>query len=248
MTQKPLTLCELTDTGLEQLPTYSPFSLKIHRALQLHELDYERRFGAHPGAWKHLNPREQVPVLLVDDEPVYDSTVILRRLETISAHSLVPDEPAKAAEAWLTEDWADQSLNGFVVASRWADDRNWAAVEAAIFTGMPHLVCKIVAPRIRKGVIKSLVARDIWRGGAAQCWSRLEYLLDALDERAPASGFWVSETPSVADVALYGQLQSLRADITPWQRDLVESHARLLYFVERVHAAVPDPGGVREAA
>jgi glutathione S-transferase len=237
MTTHILALCELTDTPMDHLPTYSPFSLKIHRALQLHGMEYERRFGAHPGVWKHVNPRGQVPVLMVDEEPVFDSTNILLKLEEISDRTLVPDDAEEAARAWLVEDWADQSLNGFIVAARWADDRNWPKVKTAFFGGMPALLRAVVSARIRKNILSSLVARDILRGGAAQCWSRFEQLLDHLEARAPKSGFWVGNRPSVADVALYGQLHSLRADLTPWQRELLESHGRLTSYLDRVHRA-----------
>src|SRR4051812_18045366 len=75
----PLTLCELADTGIPGLESYSPFCLKVHRALRAADLPYTRRHGAHPGVFKKLNPTEQVPVLLIGDEPVADSTAILHR-------------------------------------------------------------------------------------------------------------------------------------------------------------------------
>jgi hypothetical protein len=38
----------------------------------------------------------------------------------------------------MFEDWADTALNGYLVASRWADDRNWERVRAAIDDPLVH--------------------------------------------------------------------------------------------------------------
>jgi hypothetical protein len=65
-----LVLCELTDAGEPRLESHSPFCLKVHRALELCRFSYERRHAARPDAYRHYNPLAQVPVLLVDGEPV----------------------------------------------------------------------------------------------------------------------------------------------------------------------------------
>lgn len=232
-------LCELADVSGDVVCTYSPFCQKIHRALQLHGLEYVRRHGARPDSWKQFNPRGQVPVLLVDGEPVADSTVILRRLEESSEHSLVPDDPAARAEAWITEEYADVSLNGFVVAARWADETNWERTREELFGGMPAPLRWFVPDRVRSGVLDALVARDFYRGSAGECWDRFRGQLDVLETRAPARGFWVGSRPSVADVALFGQLQSLRASLTPWQKGEIEARSGLTAYLDRVAGATP---------
>lgn len=231
-----LVLCEIGDSGLEVVPSFSPFCTKIHRALALHDVEFRREHRAFPGKWSDINPTGQVPILLVDGEPVADSTQILKRLELISERTLVPQDPAVAAEAWLWEAFADGVLNGWVVAARWADDRNWNDVREEFFAGFPQT---ILAAFLRRGVRKTLSARDVTRSGNERCWSDFEEVLDWLELRAPSSGFWVSERPSVADVAIYGQLQSLRLPLTPVQRALVESRRRLTSYLDRVAHAEP---------
>jgi glutathione S-transferase len=230
-----LTLCEL-GPGAEGLESWSPFCLKVHRALRLAGLRYERRHGSRPGEWRRLNPRGQVPVLLVGDEPVFDSTAILRRLDAISGGALTLGDADADAEAWLWEELADTSLNGFLVAARWADDANWPRVRAEYFGGMPAPVRAIVPRLLRRGVVRGLVARDVWRGGPEACWSRFDRLLDDLERRAPATGFWCGPRPCVADVALFGQLQSLRTSLTRGLGARVESHPRLRAWLDRVNA------------
>lgn len=233
-----LTLCELADAGIPGLESLSPFCLKAHRALRLAGLRYARRHGAQPASHRALNPLAQVPVLLVDDRPVADSTEILRVVDGLSGGALLRGlDPRTRAEAWCWEELGDTALNGFLVAARWADDDNWPAVKAAYFAGMPAPVRAVVPAVLRRNVIRALRARDVWRAGAAACWRRFDALLDDLDARAPAEGFWMGPRVTVADLGLFAQLHGLRTDLTPAQRAVIARRARLSAWLDRVDAA-----------
>jgi len=230
MDKPNLILCELADTKLAGVESFSPFCLKAHRALKAAGLSYTRRHGFGPHAFRAYNPTGQVPVLLVDGEPVADSTEILRRIVALRPGALATD-----GEAWLWEEFADTALNSFVVAARWADDANWPVTRDAYFARMPALIRAIVPGRLRKRVIAGLVARDVWRAGAERCWARFEALLDQLDARAPERGWWCGRALSVADVALFGQLHSLRTPLTASQRAALARRNRLSAWLDRVH-------------
>ena len=235
----PLTLCELADPGLDTVPSYSPFCTKAIWALRRAGLPYTSRRGAHPGVFKGLSPTGQVPVLLVGDTPVTDSTAILARIEELSDRPMSAAlSPAEQAEARLWEDYADTGLSGFLVAARWADDRNWPRTKAAYFADVPRLLAGVVARKARAGVVAALVARDVWRAGPEACWSRLEQVLDDLDVRAPSEGFWVARTPSVADIGLGAMLGGLQTPLTPAQAESVGRRARLAAYLDRVRAAM----------
>lgn len=232
-----LILCELADASALGVETFSPFCLKVHRALRAKGLAYQRRHGREPASFRELNPASQVPVLLVGDEPVADSTAILRKLEELPGPSLLEGLDGRArAEALLWEELADTAVNGFLVAARWADDENWPLVKEAYFGAMPWPVKAVVPGRIRARVVATLAARDVLRAGPAACWARFEVLLDQLEARAPEEGFWVGARLSVADVALFGQLQSFRTALTPRQARAVESRSRLRRWLDRVNA------------
>jgi glutathione S-transferase len=243
-----LTLCELDDPGLEGVESYSPFCLKVHRALGAAGLRYVRRHGTRPAAFKSLNPAGQVPVLLVGDEAVSDSTAIVARITALAPGALDAErDPARAAEARLWEELADTSLNGLLVAARWADERNWPAVRAAYFSAMPAPLRAVLVPGLRRSVLRALHARDVTRHGAAALWQRFEQTLDQLDARAPARGYWLGASLSVADVALFGQLHSLRTPLTRWQAEALARRAGLAGYLDRVDAATR-PGGAHTGA
>ncbi len=223
-----LVLCELSDASSFGVPSLSPFCLKIHAALRFSGLQYERRHGSRPDVFRSFAPTGQVPVLLDEGRPIPDSTRILQRVL-----ELAPGRLAESAEDWLTEELADTALNGFLVAARWADDDNWPAVRTAYFDA-PAPVRWAVGGYLRRRVVGSLHARDVWRAGPEACWSRFQRLLDALDARAPSEGYWSGSGPSVADVALYGQLRSFDTALTPRQRGWVKERPRLAAWLARV--------------
>lgn len=244
-----LILCEVGETGVEGLESYSPFCVKVHRALRAAGLSYTSRHGKHPGVFSDLNPTGQVPVLLVGDEPVYDSTVIVDRIETLAGSPFHGDlDTRTVAEARLWEDFADTSINGFVVASRWADEDNWPRAKDAFFAEAPRLICALIAPRLRSKVMGDLVSRDVWRAGPSACWRRFEEILDQLELRAPGDGFWVADRITAADLALFGQLHSLRCPLTPRQADLLAARHRLSRYLDRVHDATRTRRSISERA
>lgn len=244
-----LVLCELGPTNIDNLESFSPFCLKVHRALKAAGLKYTSRPGAHPGSHKRHNPLEQVPVLLIDGKPVYDSTRILATIEAISPRRQRGLTSAQRNEALLWEELGDTALNGFLVASRWADDANWPRVREAYFGAAPWFVRKLITPRLRARIIGVLVARDVWRAGPLACWERFDMLLDQLDTRAPETGFWVGDELTAADFGIFAQLHALRNDLTPAQRDKIAAHKDLSAYLDRVDAATrtraDDAGSVR---
>ncbi len=235
--QPALVLCELADARAHGAESHSPFCLKVHRALRAAGLAYTRRHGARPASFAAYNPSLQVPVLLVDGAPVADSTAILRWIVATRPGAFAQPDARATSEAWLWEELADTAINGFLVAARWADDANWPGVREAYFGGAPWPVRAVVAPALRRGVVRALVGRDVWRSGPEACWRRFDALLDDLEVRAPREGFWLGPALSVADVALFGQLWSVRLDLTPRQRDALRSRPALDAWLRRVDAA-----------
>lgn len=240
--QPTLTLLELGDTHMDHVESYSPFCLKVHRALRSRGLAYARRHD-RPDAHRE-SPWKQVPVLLIGGtdaaapEVVWDSTRILRRIGELSGRPFDDAYDTRTrAEIALTEELADTACNGFLVASRWADPRNWERTQAAYFAGMPEVLRWLIVPRIRGRIVKALSTRDVLRQGQDECWRRFDVLLESLEARAPREGFWFGSTISSADLALFGQLQSFRTPLTLPQREAVERHAALTAYLDRMDAA-----------
>ena len=99
-------------------------------------------------------------------------------------------------------------------------------------------------PAVRRKVLGALVARDFCgparrRSGTTSAGS------STLEARAPLEGFWVeSDTPTVADVAIFGQLHGLRTPLTAAQGRELALRPALTDWLDRVDAAT-FPGRAR---
>lgn len=231
-----LVLCETATPHTATIDSYSPFCLKIHRALRAAGLRYERNMQANPGAFRKLNPAGKVPILIADGRAIPDSTAILHEIVGWTG-ALTPADRDLRARAWLWEDYADRAINGFLVAARWANDANWPRVCEAYFAAMPRLLRRAITPKIRKRVLATLAARDFTLHGAKQLEADFHAMLDHLEALAPTTGYWVSPEISIADVSLFGQLQSFRTYLTPQERADVEARPRLRAYLDRIHTA-----------
>jgi glutathione S-transferase len=233
-----LVLCELIETGLPRLESWSPFCLKVHRALALTGFAYETRRGNRPDAFRDYNPAGQVPVLLVDGRPVCDSAEIVSRLDLFSGGALTRGLDRRArAEAFLWEEMADRALSRYLGAARWLDEDNWPRTRAAFFGSMAAPARVFVPERIRTRVTELLAARDVAYASLDDCWARFDVTLDELEARAPVHGFWMGDLPCRADIAIFSQLWSFRTALTPRQAALLAARPRLSAWLERVDAA-----------
>jgi glutathione S-transferase len=227
-----IVLCEVGQTGVPGLESWSPFCLKVHRALRVAGLAYESRHGRMPSDFKDLNPAGQVPVLVVDDVPIFDSTRIMEKILELAPHAF-----AGSAEAWLWEDWADRALNGYLVAARWADPKNWPLLRDMYFGKAPWFVRAVVAPAVRRRVMKVLQARDFLLHGDAALEADFRRILNHLEQRAPDRGFWLGDALSIADLGIFAQLHSLRTQLTAAQSREIELRPRLVDYLDRVDSS-----------
>lgn len=237
-TSPTLVLCDFpADTGDPRWVSFSPFVVEVDRALRIAKLSF-RREQVPITKIKRLNPTGQLPVLLVDDEPVADSTLILHRIEGLAPGSMTGglDAPG-VAEAWLWEEFADTALYPHVLTARWADERGWPVPRKAFFGGLPPVVRDVVASAVRRKTLQALVGRDFTRAGLGSWEARLARVLDALEARAPASGFWLGPKPTAADIGLFGHLHALRLPHLPWRKAEIDRRARLSAWLDRVEAA-----------
>jgi len=95
----------------------SPYCQKVRLVLAEKDLSYEKAFvdltkgGQKAPEFLRLNPYGKVPVLMDDDEIIYDSTVINEYLEDEYPHPpLMPTQSGERARVRIFEDFADNSF------------------------------------------------------------------------------------------------------------------------------------------
>ena len=95
----------------------SPYCQKVRLVLAEKDLSYEKVFvdlmknEQKAAEFLRLNPYGKVPVLVDEDEVIYDSTVINEYLEDEYPHPpLMPEESGARARVRMLEDFADNSF------------------------------------------------------------------------------------------------------------------------------------------
>jgi glutathione S-transferase len=214
----------------------SPFVEKVALALALKRLDFELIAPRGPADLRRWNPQaRKMPVLEIDGDRVYDSTFIARRLD-----ALVPDPPLLSADApaaaaqRLLEDWCDESLYWQVLALRWSRPR--AAADA--------LLAAVPLPALLRPLVRCVARRRLRAAARAQGLGRLPRptllaeLAQRLDDLVAVLGdapFFYGERPSIADLALAGQLRfAAVGGVIPEWDGLLGARAPLVAWQQRV--------------
>ncbi|HJY81138.1 MAG TPA: glutathione S-transferase family protein [Candidatus Binatia bacterium] len=95
----------------------SPYCQKVRLVLAEKDLSYEKKFidltknEQKVADFLRLNPYGKVPVLIDEDEVIYDSTIINEYLEDEYPHPpLMPEQSSERARVRMFEDFADNSF------------------------------------------------------------------------------------------------------------------------------------------
>ncbi len=213
----------------------SPFVEKVVRGIQLKKLSYELHEPRTPLDLRRWNPRtRKMPVAEIRGERVFDSTLILRRLdEAYPEPSLVAEDPVAAAGQRQLEDWADESLYWYTMALRWNPGHADATLEQ-ILSAVPGLVRPLLKP-----VVKLQFGSIPWQQGLGRLPEELlldEYgrRLDDLDTLRGGRDFYFADRPSVADLSVYAQLRTACNEVTPELGDLIAKRPGLVEYMKRV--------------
>ncbi len=217
----------------------SPFVEKVYRGLKLKQIPFQLHEPHSPMEVRRRNPTTgKMPALDLNGQQLFDSTLILRAIEEFKPEPpLLSADPQLAALQRLLEDWADESLYWYGIVLRWNIPANT--------TRALDLLSKDQAPILRP-LIKALAPRFIASQTRAQGMGRLpsDVLLRELDGHLAnlvqllGNGpfFFSASQPSIADLAVFGQLGFLYSSVTPEGTAAVEKHAGLLEFCQRLDA------------
>ncbi|HSG01907.1 MAG TPA: glutathione S-transferase family protein [Vicinamibacterales bacterium] len=220
----------------------SPFVEKVVRALALKDMHFTLVEPKSPADFKRWNPQTgKMPVLELDGERVWDSTRILARLDALRPdRPLYDPDPAVAARQRFLEDWSDESLYWYVMGLRW-NETNAAASAAQVAASLP-------VPAVVRTAIRPILHWQIGGQAKAQGLQRLPLtvLVEELGRRFDELLVWLgdrpflfAERPSGADLAIFGQLSTLRSGPTPQGAALVDARPALGAWMSRVAQETP---------
>ena len=204
-------------------PANTPYTEKCQRGLKLKGLSFTLHEPSGPEDYTRWNPKTgMLPVMRVDGELVIDSTDILLRLDQIQPDPpvLSPD-PQVAEQQRSLEDWADESFLYYF--QRWM-----------------RLAAEHPEPRKRRGP-RALRVLGAWLA-AGGTWERPQTaILRGIDDRLTdlvnflgSRKFFYADQLSMADLAVYAMLVTLRNQAIDGTGPLLARQPALLAFMERV--------------
>jgi len=184
---------------------YSHFSEKVRWALDYKHIPH-RRTALPPGL--HIPPallrtgRRRLPVLLVEERAIADSTQIIAYLERhYPEHPLYPEDPALKRDALAWEDELDERYGP--ATRRLFLDASLACPEAAVRETLPiqppffELGLLMATPGLR---MAGAISRGLDRRGAARARARVEKILTRIEAAIEGTGYLVGDRFTVADL------------------------------------------------
>ncbi len=215
----------------------SPFVEKVYRGLLLKGLPFQLQQPRLLRDIRRHNPTTgKMPALDLDGQRLFDSTLILRALNVYKpTPPLLDSDPSVAVHQQLLEDWADESLYWYGMAFRWTIPANVVRTVRLVQQNMPLLARPLV-----RMVVPRLIAAQVRAQGTGRL--PIEVLQAELDGHLAnlvavlghGPFFLGVERPSMADLAIFGQLSFLRAKVSPETKAALERFPALLDFYHRL--------------
>jgi len=193
---------------------------------------------------KRLTGKTMVPVLRRGEWAINDSTRIARWADERSERDLTPVRPSYGPICWLLEEFADEWISRWMVFSRWCNERDSRTTSGRIGE---ELTCGVpVVGRMVGEMASRAIRAQLARGGAREENRRAleqsrDRILQALEAYFEGTeGYLFGGAPTVADFALYGQLEQYRRDPSGGER--MEMYPAIGEWLDAVDAMrVPHP-------
>jgi glutathione S-transferase len=183
------------------MPTFSPFGLKLEAYLRIAKIPYERVYEPNPAK----GPKKKIPFIVDGDVKMGDSQLIVEHLvqtrgDSVDGHL----SPEARAQGHAIRRMVEEGLYFVNVNQRWLDDEGWAVVGPVFLGFLPALVRVTVAPLIRSSVRKHLYGQGIARHSPEEIAAMGEADVRALSLLLGDKPFFLGDRPTSVDAGVYG--------------------------------------------
>ncbi|HKK14537.1 MAG TPA: glutathione S-transferase family protein [Gammaproteobacteria bacterium] len=216
--------------GAWGLPSASPFCLKLLTWLRMAGISYRLKVLKGPPK----SPTGKAPYITRPDGSVLpDSNYII---DTLTAERGVTlDEhltPAQRATAHLVQRTLEKSLYFVAMWNRWVP--HWQVTRDGFFAGMHPVVRSVVAPVIRRDVLRQPRAQGVGLNAPEQIYAEGSADVQAVARVLGDRDFFFSQ-PSTIDAAAYGLFANLlKPEVEDPLTEAVRSQANIVAFCDRM--------------
>jgi glutathione S-transferase len=186
-----------------QLPSLSPFCMKVETYLRMTGVDYKPRVVVDP----RRAPKGKLPYIEDGDDTVSDSQHIIEHLKRRYGDRL--DERLGVEQRALGHAMrrlCEESLYFPTLYSRWIDPAGFVSLKRDVFSALPPII-RSITPRVaRRNVENQLYQQGIGRHSREQIYAHGCDDIDALSVLVGDREFAVDDEPSSFDATLYSFL------------------------------------------
>tara|TARA_B110000444_G_C18773167_1_gene563599 strand:+ start:674 stop:1318 length:645 start_codon:yes stop_codon:yes gene_type:complete len=177
-------------------------------ALNFKNIDYElvnMTVSQHRSV-RTYSDTSKLPCIQHKGQYINDSTDIIYYLEEqFPTHKLIPKDPIIQDLCHVYEDWADESLNFYMMKLRWLPQnrRRWAKELGKRDKGLIRLLVEKIS---HKATLAILDKQGIGRKSLDQTINDLHRHLKSINTAVTESGYIVGDKISMADISIYTQI------------------------------------------
>ena len=199
----------------------SPFCTKVALILNYKQLAYEivETPVSQSTKVKSYSPTSKLPALEHDGRFVNDSTDIAYYLEEqFPEPAIIPTDANARAQCHVYEDWADESLNFYMMKLRWLPQnrQHWAGQLAKYDSGFAKWMIAKFAP---KATLNILDKQGVGRKSEQVALNDIDRHMQAIDATLAQAGFLLGSELTLADISVYSQLY--------WMNEIPEGKAAI---------------------
>lgn len=211
------------------LTNASPFAIKLQAYCRLANIEYKNHYRVD----SHKMPKGKLPVAIIDNQLIADSSLIINKLE--ATHQLDKDlTPTEHAQGHLLQQLCEEQLYWSLVYSRWIDDDFWPVSKEEFFGKLPAFLKLFVPNSMRKRAIKNCTSQGTAKHSKQEVYLMANKSIDHLSALLADKAFFISTKMTSYDCAIYGLLTNfLNGGIESPIKKRLESHKNLVAYIER---------------
>ena len=215
------------------LPNPSPFCMKMEGILKLANLDYEVKVQNDPRS----APMGKLPYIKhqSSNQQVADSHLVT--MELVESLGVNLDKNLSAEDAAIQHAlrvMLEERLYFVLLYSRWAEDESWEQLRDILFAPIPKLIRKLIANRIRDGVVADLKSQGMGRHTRENIYRLGCEDIKALSVYLGDKTWFGGDSPNVLDATAVSFLANfLVSEIGTPVKTEIERCSNLLNYVKR---------------
>lgn len=225
--------------GAWDLPTLSPFCLKLDAFLRMADIEHESITAGTPFG----GPKKKAPWIEYKGKKLGDSAIIIDFLKAEFGKD--PDahlSPAEKAKGQAIQCLIEEHLYWAMVYDRWVREENWAILKGTVLGDLPAALRPIISPIARRGVKKQLEGHGMGLHSPAEIEMLAAKDIEALANMLGEQTWFHGPAISTTDACVYSLLANVAfAKFQSPMKAMIAGHENLTTWLGRFRDEVyPD--------